>query len=88
MKRIDVSLSQFVMAGEPVGIMGSANGQKNGRENGENSDGNDSPAMVEKARLAGNHAPTLYIEFRKKGRPINPDPWWNKAVRVAGKGKV
>lgn len=21
-------------------------------------------------------APILYIEFRRKGRPINPDPWW------------
>ncbi|MGH1420129.1 MAG: murein hydrolase activator EnvC family protein [Hyphomicrobiaceae bacterium] len=23
-----------------------------------------------------NNAPVLYIEFRKGGRPINPDPWW------------
>lgn len=22
------------------------------------------------------NAPVLYIEFRKNGRPINPDPWW------------
>jgi murein hydrolase activator len=21
-------------------------------------------------------APVLYIEFRKDGEPINPDPWW------------
>ena len=22
------------------------------------------------------NAPVLYIEFRKDGRPIDPDPWW------------
>lgn len=27
--------------------------------------------------------PVLYVEFRKDGRPINPDPWW-----VAGQKKV
>jgi septal ring factor EnvC (AmiA/AmiB activator) len=21
-------------------------------------------------------APVLYVEFRKEGRPIDPDPWW------------
>src|SRR5207247_11168532 len=25
---------------------------------------------------AMNNAPVLYIEFRKDGRPIDPDPWW------------
>ncbi|MEO0617926.1 MAG: peptidoglycan DD-metalloendopeptidase family protein [Pseudomonadota bacterium] len=33
------------------------------------------------ARKAGKRsqvdAPILYIEFRYKGRPIDPDPWWN-----------
>jgi len=28
-------------------------------------------------------APVLYVEFRKDGRPIDPDPWW-----VAGQQKV
>ncbi len=28
-------------------------------------------------------APVLYVEFRKEGRPIDPDPWW-----VAGQQKV
>ncbi len=27
-------------------------------------------------RKASDNAPVLYIEFRKNGRPINPDPWW------------
>ena len=29
------------------------------------------------------NSPVLYIEFRKDGRPIDPDPWW-----VAGQQKV
>jgi septal ring factor EnvC (AmiA/AmiB activator) len=32
---------------------------------------------------AANNAPVLYVEFRKDGRPIDPDPWW-----VAGHRKV
>lgn len=30
-----------------------------------------------------NNAPVLYVEFRKDGRPVDPDPWW-----VAGHRKV
>jgi septal ring factor EnvC (AmiA/AmiB activator) len=26
---------------------------------------------------AQDNAPVLYIEFRKEGRPIDPDPWWH-----------
>ncbi len=26
-------------------------------------------------------SPILYIEFRKNGRPIDPDPWWSKGTR-------
>lgn len=26
--------------------------------------------------VAANSAPVLYVEFRKDGRPVNPDPWW------------
>jgi septal ring factor EnvC (AmiA/AmiB activator) len=25
--------------------------------------------------------PVLYIELRKEGRPIDPDPWWSEASR-------
>ena len=32
---------------------------------------------------AQTNAPVLYVEFRKDGRPIDPDPWW-----VAGQQKV
>jgi murein hydrolase activator len=32
---------------------------------------------------AVNNAPVLYVEFRKDGTPIDPDPWW-----VSGHQKV
>ncbi len=28
------------------------------------------------AQKTGNGNPELYIEFRKNGKPVNPDPWW------------
>lgn len=56
MRRIDVSLGQFVLAGEPVAVMGAAD-QAN-------------------AQRADKGRPVLYIEFRKGGQPIDPDPWW------------
>ncbi|MEL7048076.1 MAG: peptidoglycan DD-metalloendopeptidase family protein [Pseudomonadota bacterium] len=28
---------------------------------------------------AGGNGPVLYVEFRKSGRPIDPDPWWVKS---------
>ncbi|MDE0539758.1 MAG: peptidoglycan DD-metalloendopeptidase family protein [Rhodospirillales bacterium] len=47
MTRIDGAPGQWLLAGEPVGVMG--------------------PAAEEK--------PSLYVEFRRKGQPINPLPW-------------
>lgn len=38
---------------------------------------------VQRVSSAPENAPVLYIEFRKDGRPIDPDPWW-----VAGQQKV
>jgi murein hydrolase activator len=59
MSRIDVSLGQFVLAGEPIAEMGSSRAPSQG--------GSDSSR------------PVLYVEFRKDGRPIDPDPWWAEA---------
>lgn len=56
MNRIDVTVGQFVLAGEPIAEMGVASG----------SDGKGGAAS----------RPALYVEFRKDGRPIDPDPWW------------
>ncbi|MGE0697774.1 MAG: murein hydrolase activator EnvC [Hyphomicrobiaceae bacterium] len=56
LSQIDVQLGQFVLAGEPVGLMSGA-----------------SPGA--KAKPPAN-APVLYIELRKDGHSIDPDPWW------------
>jgi murein hydrolase activator len=58
MSRIDVSLGQFVLAGEPIAVMG------NSATPGQGDD---------------SLRPVLYVEFRKDGRPIDPDPWWAEA---------
>ena len=58
MSRIDVSLGQFVLSGEPIAVMGNSATPSQGDEN---------------------LRPVLYVEFRKDGRPIDPDPWWAEA---------
>jgi murein hydrolase activator len=58
MSRIDVSLGQFVLAGEPIAVMGNSAMPSQGDDNSR---------------------PVLYVEFRKDGRPIDPDPWWAEA---------
>jgi murein hydrolase activator len=58
MSRIDVSLGQFVLAGEPIAVMGNAAAPSQGEDSSR---------------------PVLYVEFRKDGRPIDPDPWWAEA---------
>jgi len=58
MDRIDVDQGQFVLAGEPVGVMGKVH-----------------LASVS-AAAAEIENPTLYIEFRRNGKPVDPDPWW------------
>ncbi len=52
MDRIDGVVGQRLLAGEPVGVMGS--GGVDGSEN---------------------DALSLYVEFRKDGKPFNPVPW-------------
>lgn len=60
MDRIDVELGQFVLAGEPVGVMGARG---------------DAPATTaEGSDRAGR--PVLYVEFRKDSASIDPTPWW------------
>jgi septal ring factor EnvC (AmiA/AmiB activator) len=58
MSRIDVSLGQFVLAGEPIAVMGNAA----------------APSPSDDSSR-----PVLYVEFRKDGRPVDPDPWWAEA---------
>ncbi len=68
LSQLDVQPGQFVLAAEPVGTMsGSFSG---------------SPANGATAKNQSN-SPVLYVEFRKDGHPIDPDPWW-----VEGQKKV
>jgi septal ring factor EnvC (AmiA/AmiB activator) len=68
MDRIDVDIGQFVLAGEPVAMMGarriaSADGAAAGASDAGNPD-------------LGAAQPVLYVEFRKGGNSIDPGPWW------------
>ncbi len=94
MARLDVVVGQFVLSGEPVGRMkekprqgekarGAA--RKGGAEVVTGAVGarlaraGPGPSPAADARAVG-LAPLLYIEFRKDGRPIDPDPWWAKGA--------
>ena len=61
LSQIDAQPGQFVLAAEPVGTMSG-------------------PAASSQAALVSGktqtNSPVLYVEFRKDGRPIDPDPWW------------
>ena len=90
MEDIDVALGQFVLAGEPVGAMGElkdANVNKRIASARASKDKAVSKlSTIGQNEMAGKRAPSLYIEFRRKGRPVNPDPWWSSGA--SGKGKV
>jgi septal ring factor EnvC (AmiA/AmiB activator) len=61
LSQIDVQAGQFVLMGEPVGVM--------------------SAAIQTTQASVQDGGPVLYIELRKDGRPIDPDPWWSEASR-------
>lgn len=65
--RIDVKTSQFVLAGEPIGVMKEPAGAGNAVKG------------TTGAKKGGKKTkqPVLYVEFRKDGRPIDPNPWWS-----------
>lgn len=64
MARIDCSVGQSILAGEPVGMMGPP-------------PADDDPAAQDRLATRGetDRGPALYIEFRKDGDPIDPGPW-------------
>jgi murein hydrolase activator len=68
--KINVAPKQFLLSGEPLGVMAS---QGNGGITG--SEKSSSPQD-----RAG---PQLYVEFRKNGSAIDPTPWWS--VHTAGR---
>ncbi|WP_097137766.1 murein hydrolase activator EnvC family protein [Rhizobium subbaraonis] len=62
MDRVSVREGQFVVAGEPLAVMGEKR-----------------VASVNALALETDR-PTLYIEFRKNGKPVDPRPWWTASV--------
>ena len=60
MEQISVDIGQFVLTGEPVASMGSGA----------------QVASSTATNPAGASQPVLYIEFRKNGTPVDPNPWW------------
>jgi septal ring factor EnvC (AmiA/AmiB activator) len=71
LSQIDVQPGQFVLAAEPVGTMSGAPRKAQ------------IATQVSAQDSAQTSSPVLYVEFRKDGQPIDPDPWW-----VAGHQKV
>lgn len=61
MKRIDGTVGQNVLAGEPIGMMGASPAR------------DDQAARGNTDKLGA--GPRLYIEFRKEGNPLDPRPW-------------
>ncbi|MFC0282132.1 murein hydrolase activator EnvC family protein [Camelimonas abortus] len=78
MERINVSLGQFVLAGEPVAVMGS----------GADSGSGGGPAATARGRADAPAGPALYVEFRKDGGAIDPTPWWAKSPGASQGEKV
>ncbi|TXN24175.1 peptidoglycan DD-metalloendopeptidase family protein [Methylobacterium sp. WL9] len=69
MDRIDVEVGQFVLAGEPVASMG---------------EGGAGTPVVNTSQTASSKDddrgdPVLYVEFRKDGGSIDPEPWWARS---------
>jgi murein hydrolase activator len=67
MDRVNVREGQFVVAGEPLAVMGEKR-----------------VASVNALTLETDK-PTLYIEFRKNGKPVDSRPWWS--AKYAGKAR-
>lgn len=79
MKRIDVGVGQFVLAGEPVAVMG-ASAQGGNNAAGNNAAGKNAGGSKESSKPG----PVLYVEFHKDGRSIDSGPWW---ARVPERGE-
>ncbi|MBX3495418.1 MAG: peptidoglycan DD-metalloendopeptidase family protein [Parvibaculum sp.] len=73
MTRIDGAVGQSVLAGEPVGTMGSS------------PSGDDLAVRNDKTGRDGipGRGPELYIEIRKDGSPIDPRPWLTMSDKKA-----
>lgn len=83
MERITVDLGQFVLAGEPVGVMGglsrtavSAAPRSPGGIGASGQSANQGASPSPASQIPATGQPQLYVEFRKDGISIDPTPWW------------
>jgi murein hydrolase activator len=68
LERIDVAIGQFVLIGEPLGMMGDTVAT-----------GASILGSVSDVVTNGDTADTLlYVEFRRDGVSVDPAPWWSK----------
>ena len=85
MERITVDLGQFVLAGEPVAVMGNGTQVASSSAAGSASATGALQSVTSPAVFLGAPQPVLYVEFRKDGIPVDPGPWWtateNEKVR-------
>ena len=95
MDRLSVEIGQFVLAGEPLGFLGSSpvaeigGAPKNGKgvvgEAGQSASSPPNSQMVTQGVL-GASRPALYVEFRKDGSPVDPSPWWSLQTAEKARG--
>ncbi|MDY0881513.1 murein hydrolase activator EnvC family protein [Dongia soli] len=69
--RVDAVVGQWLLAGEPVGVMGSS-----GIAATDQGTSGDAPGTS-----VQDH-PKLYVELRHKGQPVDPAPWFGTLTRV------
>lgn len=69
--RVDAVVGQWLVAGEPVGIMGTSGGAT--ADTGQSAAG---PVT------SNQDHPKLYVELRHNGQPVDPAPWFGSLTRV------
>lgn len=74
--RVNAVVGQWLLAGEPVGVMGSSGIAATGQGASGDSPGEPGPGM------AVQDHPKLYVELRHKGQPVDPAPWFGTLTRV------
>ncbi|HWT97894.1 MAG TPA: peptidoglycan DD-metalloendopeptidase family protein [Terriglobales bacterium] len=69
--RVDAIVGQWLVAGEPVGIMGTSGGAT--ADTGQSAAGSET---------SNQDHPKLYVELRHNGQPVDPAPWFGSLTRV------
>ena len=69
--RVDAVVGQWLVAGEPVGIMGTSGGAT--ADTGQSAAGSET---------SNQDHPKLYVELRHNGQPVDPAPWFGSLTRV------